>query len=123
MAPIRPLLRAENITDQQWRVMRVLNDSGPLDATQLAQRALLHAPSVTRILRELVGRGLVTREPDPTDARRSNVDLTEEGAGLVKRTAASTRGVLEVYSQRFGAERLANLRSELSALADTIGDL
>ena len=68
MAPIRPELRAANVTEQQWRVLRVLADQGSLDAAALAAAALLHAPSLTRILKELTQRGLIARHPDPEDA-------------------------------------------------------
>ncbi len=33
LAPMRPKLREHNITEPQWRVMRVINDRGATDAT------------------------------------------------------------------------------------------
>lgn len=120
MAPIRPALREANVTEQQWRVLRVLVDAGALEPTQLARMALLHAPSVTRILRELQDRGLVTRMTDTSDARRSVVTITQAGAKLVTLTARHTRKVLQEYETRFGADRLASLRQELMALTIAI---
>ena len=76
MAPIRPLLRAVNITEQQWRVLRVLADVNALDASAIAEQALLYAPTVSRILRELVDRGLIMRAIDPNDGRRSIISIT-----------------------------------------------
>lgn len=120
MAPIRPMLRDAGVTEQQWRVLRVLNDSGELDPTRLAHLALLHAPSVTRILRELLERRLVTRESDPGDARRSLVRITDEGEALVEHTARHTRQMIGRYEALFGAERISALRRELAALAAAI---
>src|SRR5215208_1751600 len=51
IAPMRPILREHNTTEPQWRVMRVLNDRGATDASCLSDVGLLHAPSVTRILK------------------------------------------------------------------------
>lgn len=123
MAPIRPVLRDANVTEQQWRVLRVLEDAGALEPTPLSRMALLHAPSVTRILRELQVRGLITRTADRSDARRSIVTITPAGAELVVRTASHTRELLLEFETRFGAERLAALRGELAALTAAIEGL
>src|SRR5690348_6076527 len=64
LAPMRPKLREYNITEPEWRVMRVLNDRGSTDATRLSDVGLLHAPSVTRILQDLEERKFVVRSPD-----------------------------------------------------------
>ncbi|MET0271309.1 MAG: MarR family transcriptional regulator [Sphingomonas sp.] len=121
MAPIRPHLRDAGVTEQQWRVLRVLSDEGPLDFKTLADHALLHAPSVTRIIRELVDRGLILRILDETDKRRSILSLTRPGRDLVTVTAQHTINVLDMFAERFGPERLAALCSELNAFADTVG--
>lgn len=123
MAPIRPLLRAAGMTDQQWRVLRVLNDEGSIDMSGLAAAAMLHAPSVTRILRELKDRGLIARRTDPKDGRRSIVAITPEGRKLVHATANGTRPILDQYGERFGRERLTALRAELAAFVAAVADL
>jgi homoprotocatechuate degradation regulator HpaR len=120
LAPLRPVLREHNITEPQWRVMRVINERGAADATGLAEVGLLHAPSVTRILKELEERGLVVREPDSNDRRRMLIALSEEGRELVKSTARPMVRILREYSDRFGAERLERLANELRALSAVI---
>lgn len=120
MAPLRPVLREHNITEPQWRVMRVIHDRGAADATGLAEVGLLHAPSVTRILKELEERGLVVREPDPLDGRRMMISLSEEGRDLVRATARPMVRILREYSARFGADRLDRLADELRALSAVI---
>ncbi len=120
MAPIRPELRSADVTEQQWRVLRVLDDHESLDAAALAAAALLHAPSLTRILKELNERGLITRGPDPGDARRSIVAITAAGRRLIGETAAHTLAVLEGYAEAFGRERLEALRQEIAAFTASI---
>ena len=120
MAPIRPELRAANVTEQQWRVLRVLAEEESLDAAALAAAALLHAPSLTRILKELDQRGLIARHPDPDDARRSIVTITEAGRTLIAETAAHTLAVLERYAEAFGRERLEALLREIAAFTASI---
>jgi homoprotocatechuate degradation regulator HpaR len=121
MAPIRPMLRTAGVTEQQWRVLRVLDGSGPIDPTTLADAALLYAPSVTRILKELVERGLVLREMDRRDGRRSILTLSPAGRSLIRETAQHTIRQLDTYAEKFGEERLQSLIDELHMLIDTIG--
>lgn len=116
MAPIRPMLAKAGVTEQQWRVLRVLNDLGPADLKTLAEQALLFGPSVTRILKDLVQRGFVIREPNPKDGRGAIVSLSAKGRALIDETAAHTVQQLNFYSRKFGNARLKHLISELKAL-------
>ncbi len=120
IAPMRPKLREYNITEPQWRVMRVINDRGATDATGLAEVGLLHAPSVTRILKELEERKLIVREPDANDRRRALVALTPEGRVIVKAVSSQVVRILREYYSRFGADRLDRLVDELRALSSAI---
>lgn len=123
LAPMRPKLRDFNITEPQWRVMRVLNDYGATDATTLAQGGLLHAPSVTRILKELEERKLVVREPDANDRRRTQVALSPDGRAIVKETSKDVLRIMRAYGDRFGYERLERLLDEMRALSAAIKDV
>jgi homoprotocatechuate degradation regulator HpaR len=120
LAPMRPKLREYGITEPQWRVLRVINDRGAADATGLAEVGLLHAPSVTRILKELEERKLIVREPDANDRRRSLVALTPQGQEVVKDIARQVLRVMREYSDRFGPQRLERLADELRALSAAI---
>ncbi len=120
LAPMRPKLREHNITEPQWRVMRELNDRGATDATSLADVGLLHAPSVTRILKDLEERKFVVREPHANDGRRTLVGLTPEGRDIVKVISRDVLRVMREYSERFGNQRLERLVDELRALSAAI---
>jgi homoprotocatechuate degradation regulator HpaR len=120
MAPIRPVLRDAGVTEQQWRVLRVLDDIGAVDPTRLADAALLYAPSVTRILKELAERGLISRVADSHDGRRSIVELSRDGRALIEQTSRQTGALLETYRASFGHDRLTALLHELAALKAAI---
>ena len=120
MVPIRPMLAEAKVTEQQWRVLRVLNDCGPIDLRTLAESALLFGPSVTRILKDLVERGLVVRQTNPNDGRGAIVSLSDKGRVLIEETAAHTVRQLNIYTKKFGDKRLKNLILELQALISTI---
>ena len=118
IAPMRPKLREHDITEPQCRVMRVINDHGPTDASRLAEVGQLHKPSVTRILKELEARKLVVR--DTENRRNALASLTPEGRELVTMISQDVRRVMAEYSDRFGMKRMERLITELKALAVTI---
>ena len=120
MVPIRPYLRSASVTEQQWRVLRVLADAKTLDARGIADKALLYAPTVTRILKDLADRKLIDRHIDPSDARRSIIAITENGRKLVSGTAKYTRILLDSYGEEFGQQRLDAFKVEALALADAL---
>jgi DNA-binding MarR family transcriptional regulator len=122
MAPLREHLRAAGVTDQQWRTLRVLADAELLDAKGIADRALLYPPTVTRILKELAERKLITRSSDPKDGRRSVIAITDLGRELVVNTSRHTRVLLDQYAEAFGADRLKAFTAEALALIAALED-
>lgn len=120
MAPVRNILREFGVTEQQWRVLRALADRGALDPSSVAAFAILRAPSLTRILRELEDRELIVRAPDPTDGRRAIVNISPRGSEIVYLTLTQTRLWADRYAQAFGAERFQAFSDELSLLTQTI---
>ena len=58
MTHFRPMLARHRVTEQQWRVIRVLHEQSPLGATEVAERASILGPSLTRIIKALESRKL-----------------------------------------------------------------
>lgn len=120
MAPIRPMLNEAGVTEQQWRVLRVLEGAGPMDLKSLAGAALLFGPSLSRIIKDLADRGLVLRKDNPKDGRGSIVSVTAPGRALIQGTARRTLRQLDGYALKFGDERLKKLIAELQAFTGAI---
>jgi homoprotocatechuate degradation regulator HpaR len=100
-------------------VIRVLAEQGAMDATELADRANILAPSLTRMLRSMTGRGLVLRAKDGQDARRLTLALGPAGAELIARVAPESERIYRDIEAAFGADRMAALLALLSDLAAT----
>ena len=62
--------------------MAVIVHSGGIAPSALAELEQVRRPTITRLVDELVERGLVRREPHPTDKRGSIVVATAEGLAL-----------------------------------------
>lgn len=118
MAHFRPLLAERGYTEQQWRVLRVLNEQGPLDATSLARHAALLLPSLTRILKVLEEKNAISREVNPTDSRRSLITLDDSLRDYINTEMQKTEAIYEDIIQQFGEENTAELLRLLERLAE-----
>lgn len=118
MRLFRPLLAEHDLTEQQWRVLRALAAGDEAqDVGALAHQTFLLAPSLSRILTNLEGRGLIARTTAENDQRRSLIELAPSGRELVARVAPTSEATYNRIEQGFGTDRLARLLGELHDLA------
>jgi homoprotocatechuate degradation regulator HpaR len=120
MAPLRPALRQAGVTEQQWRVLRVLIDNDGIDVSALAYAALLRPPSLTRILRELQRRGLIARQADSEDGRRAFVTIMPQGKAIIDETMETMLALLDRYAEAFGVDPLRALIDDLGLFTEVI---
>ena len=71
-------------TSTQCHLLTELARSGPLPLSELGTRVLLEKSWVSRAVDSMVERGLVTKEPNPSDARSWLVTLTDDGVRTVQ---------------------------------------
>ena len=109
MGPIRDMLASSGITEQQWRILRVLDESGPLDASRLAERACLLLPSQTRIVQTLTEKGLVTRQADKNDRRKQTVAITDAGQKIISDNLDEAQRIARHIETVIGKEDLQQL--------------
>jgi homoprotocatechuate degradation regulator HpaR len=120
MIRFRPVLREHGLTEQQWRVIRTLADSGEVDASELARRSFLLAPSLTRILQYLVKERLVTRTSDSNDQRRSVLKLSTRGRRVFDSVGPDSEQRYAEIEEEFGRDRLHALYELLAAFYTTL---
>ena len=116
MAPIRDMLRASGLTEQQWRVLRILSEFGPQDLTEIARQACLLMPSLSRIIRSLAQNGLVIRASDTKDRRRQTVVISPAGQQLINDNLVQATQIAANYRNQLGAERYELLLDLLTEL-------
>jgi homoprotocatechuate degradation regulator HpaR len=121
MVRLRPILRAHNVTEQQWRVLRTVRDLKETEITVLAGRVFLLAPSLSRILRDLEARGLLSRRASEEDQRRSLVSLTPAGVALIAEAEPELSAAVAEMRGLYGPERMAELHRLLAALEAALG--
>lgn len=120
MSRFRPMLRRHALTEQQWRVIRVVAEYPSIDAGELAERSFLLSPSLTRILRHLDARKLISRTIDREDQRRAVFSLTDEGRKLFARVAPDSETLYAGIETQFGARKLGRLYGLLAEFTQTL---
>lgn len=117
MSHFKPLFLANRISEQQWRVMRVLRDVERLEAHEVAARAAVLSPSLSRIARTLEARGILARTAGTADRRQLYLSMTPKGHELMALIVGETTAAYVAFVERFGRERLDTLFEMLADLS------
>lgn len=116
MGPIRAMLADVGITEQQWRVLRILQESGAMEPTRIAEESCLLLPSLTRILKKLEEKDLIARRQDPSDRRKQIVEIRPQGSALIQANLARSIQLMNQVRDRMGAARYEALLDLLNEL-------
>lgn len=109
MAHTRPQLREHALSDQQWRVLRVLGEHGVVETGKVAREAFILGPSLTGVLARMERDGLIRRARDPADQRRTVVEATGKGMQLVHALSQTIEAHYAWMEQSLGKENLSQL--------------
>ncbi|WP_102128356.1 MarR family winged helix-turn-helix transcriptional regulator [Deinococcus planocerae] len=114
-----PLEAALGLNTKELLVLAAIMDGAGTPGA-VAERQRLPAPTVTRIVTKLVGRGLVERVTDPGDLRRQRLRLTPQGEATRGRTRATAQDIVDAH---FGALPAEHVGAALAALRALEADL
>ncbi len=113
MAHTRPSLREHGLSDQQWRVLRVLGehaqDPSGVETGRVAKEAYLLGPSLTGVLARMERDGLIERQRCPQDARRTVVRATAAGLAKVQTLSQTIEAHYAWMEQQLGKPQLTAL--------------
>lgn len=115
------------ITRREWRLLALLADYGAMSPSGLAERGQLPRGRVSRLVADLVAKGLVAKSPRATARQRAELALTPAGqqlhAALFPQSVAFQRQVLSVLSPAELAafeQALDRLTAQAEALAQSL---
>ncbi|MBX3464509.1 MAG: MarR family transcriptional regulator [Planctomycetes bacterium] len=86
--PLQDLLSGhEELTLQQYNVLRILRGAGPggLPTLEIGARMIERTPGVTRLIDRLEQKGLVVRARSPADRRQVLCRITDAGSSLLRK--------------------------------------
>lgn len=113
MTYFRPIVKQHNLTEQQWRIVRVLVDNPSMDFHDLAAATCILRPSLTGILTRMERDGLVLRLKPVNDQRKLYVSLTKEGHALYERAQAKVEEAYQQIEKQFTPEKMKQLTALL----------
>ncbi len=118
MQHFRPMLSARAVSETQWRVLRSLYERGEMEALELAQVSAVMAPSLTRMIKVLEERGLITIARHPTDGRRVLISISPAGRDFMLEALPEMQRIYGRLSLAIDSERMRALQKLLKEVAD-----
>ena len=116
MSRFRPLLNQHGVTEQQWRIIRVLLDEDGLEPRQLCERCLISSPSIAGVLMRMEEAGLIKRERMAHDQRRVKVTVTAATKKLGKSMAPLIEREYLALEELVGVKQLQQVYDALDTL-------
>ncbi len=102
----------------QWRVLNLLADGAGHPMTEIADHAMVPAPTCTKIVDRLADSALVYRRTDQADRRRVLVLLSDHGRAAHEEHALRVAAAESAVSGSLDSAERAQLRSLLERLSD-----
>src|SRR5215470_14780951 len=111
LSHFRPILNANGVTDQQWRIVRVLYEVPSLEPREIVELCRISSPSMAGVLARMEELGLVVRRRLPHDQLLATLEAQAprrvDGAAPLeirrrrRRSAAGrrTRGAVQQLSE------------------------
>lgn len=121
LARFRPILNAHGLTEQQWRILRVLLESGPLEPRQIVVLCGISSPSMAGMLTRMETLGLVHRQRLEHDQRRVLVTPAERGHELARKIAPAIEAEYAALAVQLGPSFMTTLYATLNGLVAQLG--
>lgn len=109
------------VTGMQRIVIRLIGRFPGIAAGKMADLLHVHPSTLTGVLKRLVERGLVDRQRDPADARRSRFSLTKQGDAIDSTQAGTVEAAVRRALGRLAPAQMDAARDVLSVVADELG--
>jgi len=113
-------LAVEGLTLAQWRVLSLLSGGGGHAMTEVAEFAMLPAPTLTKVVDQMVSANLVYRRADLSDRRRVLIYLTARGRRLYQRLSRDLSPTMQVLRDIADERDAAELTRLLLRILDRL---
>jgi len=117
MSFFRPVLQEIGLTEQQWRVIRALNEYKELESKQLAELCCILSPSLTGIINRLEANGYIKRRKSTEDQRRMLISLTDKSKRMFEEVSPRLEARYAEMTSQLSAEKMQLLKELLEEIA------
>jgi DNA-binding MarR family transcriptional regulator len=104
------------VTVPQMATLSILHERGPMTLSELAAASGISLSAASQLIDRMVKRGLVSREDDPANRRRSQLTATSRSKTLLERISKARRSHFESALD----ELPSDLRRELSRVLERV---
>jgi homoprotocatechuate degradation regulator HpaR len=122
MSHFRPILNHFGVTDQQWRILRVLDEHEQLEPRELCDLCQILSPSMAGVLARMEDLGLIQRNRMAEDQRRVLVRLAPGGERFMDEMAPLIDLQYQHIEQAYGKRAIAELANALETFIAAEGD-
>lgn len=112
--------RQLQVTGPQRLVLRVIGQIPGISAGSVSRLLHVHPSTLTGVLARLQTRGLIARQPDPADRRRSLLVLTAAGAAIDRRHAGTVEAAVRKALATLAPAQQTATRRVLTRLVDSL---
>ncbi len=110
----------EGISRHHLEILKLLYEEGTLHVAEIADLLLISKSQMTRLIDELIDRGMVERQQDMQDRRKSNILLTPKGAAIVEKVRAHIQGNIKAWLSSLTDQELGQLSNSLKQIQNII---
>lgn len=115
----KPAWAQLDLTIMQLKGLLFLDARGLMTIGELANVLAISRPSASILIEQLVQRGLVVREEDPLDRRRTLIRLTAQADALVCSLYQGNETFMQAWLNRLSNADLAALTRGIAALVES----
>jgi MarR family transcriptional regulator, organic hydroperoxide resistance regulator len=105
-----------------WRVLMILNELNPASVSQLAEHGVIKLSTMTKTVIRMQNDGLVLTAPRSTDARVTEVTLTQKGIETIEMVRKQASKVFLKAFEDFDSAKIEQLNATLQRVFSNLKD-
>lgn len=109
-----------SITNEQWTVLKVINETPSLSQTEIAEKSLKDKTNITRILDLLEKSSWIERRRDENDRRMNRIHITEQGKEILAAVKPVTGKTDEICKKSLSKKEVNELIKSLDKICSGI---
>ena len=105
-----------DITPEQWIVLDKLDAKKQMSQKEIGNESFKNAPTISRIIDNLVRKGFVSRVSEENDRRKTVISLTDEGKELVRQCRTEVDSLRDISWKNLSDEDYADFNRILDQI-------
>ena len=110
---VTTVLKAYDATEPQFNVLRILRGAKgkPMSVSAIQDEMVQKSSNITRIVDRLIKKNLVSRKECPTNRRKMDILITNEGLEKLKILDIKVQAMHEPFIHKLSTEELETLKN------------